>query len=325
MITTTNPVGFNADFGAFLNAPVSQCDIDLSNATLLECIAKKIEVKQRISPRFHKQYFTILRVLNLIQQEYNITLYPQKIGEVFYSFFIPYMVGKNYGASTIKTVIAQLKASLEWSSHYGAKISESYNIASVPTYSKKHISLTPDDVSRIYHFDIDSLDRRKQHKRTLIKVRDMFCLMCNCGLRYSDAKRLTGDHIENGTIHILQQKTQMYAHIDLASMCIHRDMTNEILLRYDNNAPIRIDNTEFDKQLHELMMYCRFNEEIKQEIILDGEITVETKAKHKLITSHSARRTFVVNNAIRGKSALEIMRATGHKTFSAFQKYLCYQ
>ena len=37
-----------------------------------------------------------------------------------------------------------------------------------------------------------------------------------------------------------------------------------------------------------------------------------------------ARRTFATNNVLRGLKTSEIRRATGHKSESAFEKYICY-
>lgn len=122
----------------------------------------------------------------------------------------------------------------------------------------------------------------------------------------------------------MQQKTKAYAHIDLHNLSIHKEMTLDILERYDYTAPYTHDTGEFDKLLHELMYYCKFYDDVRIEYVDKGKVISEIKPKWKLITSHTARRTFVVCNALRGKTAHEIMRATGHTTYSAYDKYLCY-
>jgi len=323
MITNTQYADHN-DFASFLAMPKTARELDLSNATIIDCIYAKIKIKSRTSPRYGKQFSSLIKSITFLEESYNCKLYPSKVSSVFWSYFIPLMQTRYNSINTVRTICSQLKALMSWSSQYGAEISPSYNDCDMPSITLKQIALTADDVSRIYHFDIDSIDRRPQIKRTLHRVRDMFCLMCNLGLRYSDAKRLTKDHFENNVVRVLQQKTKRYAHIDVPNMCIHRDMVYSILEKYEYKASYACDNSEFDKRLHELMEYCHFDDVIQYETIEKGEVVTKKRKKHEMITSHSARRTFVVYNAIRGKSALEIMRATGHKTFSAFQKYLCY-
>lgn len=320
----TIPTQRDCAFAAYLHAPAEQNYLNLTEASLIDCINAKIQIKSRTNAKTKKQYFSLLKALREIQEEYQVAIYPDKISELFYSFFIHCLETKGRKPSSIKTMVSQIKSVVEWSSHYGARISPTYNIVELPKVTVKNISLTPDDVSRIYHLDIDAIPRRSQHLRTLKQVRDMFCLMCNTGMRYSDARRLTREHFEDRTIHILQQKTKIYAHINIHDMSIHEKMTLEILDRYDYKAPYPCDGTLFDRLLHELMQYARFDDNVRLEYVVNGNVKTETKKKYQLITSHTARRTFVVNNALRGKSILEIMRATGHKSFDTFQKYLCY-
>jgi len=199
-----------------------------------------------------------------------------------------------------------------------------YSNVKVPTYEVHRVAFTPDDISRIWHKDLNGLGLRKDLIESLDRVRDMICLMANTGLRYSDARRLTKEHFKNGVIEILQQKTKMFAHIDIARMAIHKEMTIAILEKYDYQAPVTTDLSNFDKKLHMLMKLCGFDDIFQQEVIQNGKVTIKREIKYNLITSHTGRRTFVVNAALRGVPIAEIMRATGHKTYGAFRRYLQY-
>jgi TonB-linked SusC/RagA family outer membrane protein len=55
-----------------------------------------------------------------------------------------------------------------------------------------------------------------------------------------------------------------------------------------------------------------------------NNLEVKYEPKWKLIGSHTARRTFSTNNVLRGLKTSEIRRATGHKSESSFEKYICY-
>lgn len=182
-----------ADFGTFLNSPSQVNTIDLSHSTLLECIDTRIKVKSLRSPNFGKKYHSCIKSIRNLEYTYHCIIMPNKICEQFWYLFIPYLE-ERYKASSINTICSQIKATIAWSARYGANIDVTYDEFDLLKVKSKKISLTPDDVSRIYHLNIDSLPVRSQHKRTLIKIKDMFCLMCNCGLRYSDASRLTKEH-----------------------------------------------------------------------------------------------------------------------------------
>ena len=82
----------------------------------------------------------------------------------------------------------------------------------------------------------------------------------------------------------------------------------------------------YDRYVKQLLKYIgkEFNQTVKRETKINGHIKVDFYPKWKLVTSHTCRRTFITNNVMRGYNAMEIMRASGHKTYTSFEKYLCY-
>lgn len=72
------------------------------------------------------------------------------------------------------------------------------------------------------------------------------------------------------------------------------------------------------------MIHVGLNEIVKREECIAGQIKSESCEKYKLISSHTARRTFATVNILRGHKYTEIRRATGHKSESGFEKYICY-
>ena len=57
---------------------------------------------------------------------------------------------------------------------------------------------------------------------------------------------------------------------------------------------------------------------------INGVITRETKLRYQLISSHSARRSFATINTLRNIPRNKILRATGHSSEKAFNRYICY-
>ena len=62
-------------------------------------------------------------------------------------------------------------------------------------------------------------------------------------------------------------------------------------------------------------------------LCLISMVLIKTKkqiAKVSKISSHVARRTFCTENYRRRQDCEELRRATGHRTYFGYSKYLCY-
>lgn len=317
-------------FRDFLQNPFQNLTIDLSDATLLEAIYALIEVKNKLSPCYGKHYSSLIHHLKNIQKEFHVILIPSHITDVFWFNFIPYLLSKGLSLATIKTVSSQLKTVVGWAAKHRALISDSYDMVKIPPYCHEQIALTLDEVSHIYHFDVSTIKRRTQYIRNMERIKDMFVLSCNLGQRFSDMIRINKSCFDRNIFSILQQKTGHSVRVDIEKMSLDRKTTYHILEKYDYHPPLsskeKSDISSFDKYIKQLLQYIgeEFNQEVKRETKVNGHIKVDYYPKWKLISSHTCRRTFITNNVMRGYTALEIMRASGHKTYSSFEKYLCY-
>lgn len=327
MYTTLASRAVNADCG-FMSYLLSSKDVaftlDLSNASVIQVVKELIKMKSRMSPSYAKSFSTLLFYLNSIEKQFSCTLMPCQITDVFWHYFIPFLLDKGLALSSVKKVCSQLRTALDWGSRYNVKVAPTFDLVKIPPYSRQQIALTADEVSHIYHFDISTIKRKKQHLKKLEEVRDMFVLSCNLGQRFSDMVRIDKSCFDRNTFTILQQKTGTMARVDIDRLCIDKKTTYAILKKYDYKAPVTTDISCYDKYLKELMQYVGFDEKIKREAKINGHIEVKSEPKWKLIGSHTARRTFATINTIRGYKAAEIRRATGHKSESSFEKYICY-
>lgn len=314
-----------SNFLAYLNqSKDSFFTLDLSNATLLEVINELVRMKSKLSPNYVKSFSTLKHHIRQLESHFRCTLMPHQVTDVFWYNFIPFLLNGGLALSSIKKVCSQLRTALDWGARHGARISPTFDLVKIPPYCRQQIALTPDEVSHIYHFDLSSIRRRPQHIRKLDSVRDMFVLSCNLGQRFSDMIRLDKSCFDRNIFTILQQKTGTYARVDIERMSIDRNTTYKLLEKYDYKSPLTTDISCYDKYLKELLQYIGFNEPIKRETKINGHVEVKYEPKWKLIGSHTARRTFATNNIIRGLKASEIRRATGHKSESSFEKYICY-
>ena len=324
-VNTQTAYSPSTDFGTYLQISQDQMFVlDLSGATLLEVIDEQIKVKQKLSPKYGKGLSCLKRHLGIIEKQFGCTLMPVQITDIFWVHFVYHLQQQGLAIPSIKTLCSQLRSALSWASRHRAVISPSYDIIQLPECRHQQIALTPDEVSRIYHFDIRTIKKRPQYLRHIEKIRDMFILSCNLGQRYSDMVRIDESSFEFNKFSIVQQKTGTRAVVDIDKFCIDRRMIYNILEKYDYKAPFGGDISSYNKYLKYLMKEVGLIEEVKRETKVAGFIQTERTAKYKLIGSHTGRRTFITINMLRGIPLHEIMRASGHTSYSSFQKYWCF-
>lgn len=325
-------------FGEYLATSMGNMfTLDLTNSTLIECIDKMCEIKSRSHPNIRQNYRMLVKKLQIIQQMYGCTIMPAMISGVFWNHFIPFLADQGLKYSTIGHIKANLITVLNWSSKYGVKLNPSYSEVDIPNYIPSKISLTPDEISHIYHFKIGMaetysfrskkmLKMRRNKIETLEKVRDMFVLSCNLGQRYSDMVRISPENFKNGIFSIVQQKTGNKCHVPINTLSIDSRITFAILEKYGYHAPYTGDINNYNTYLHELLY--QIGEDFLEDVYIDnkinGIITRETKQRFQLISSHSARRSFATINTLRNIPRSKILRATGHSSEKAFSRYICY-
>lgn len=328
----------NNGFREYLKSSMSNMFVlDLTNCSVIECIDKMCEIKQRSHPHISKQYRMLVNKLRDIEQQFGCTIMPAMISSVFWNHFIPHLADQKLKYSTIGHIKANLLTVLNWSSKYGVKLNPSYSEVDIPNYIPSKISLTPDEISHIYHYKIDEenfysfrykkvIKPFKNKIATLEHVRDMFVLGCNLGQRYSDLVRISPENFRNGIFSIVQQKTGNKCFVPINNLSIDSKITWAILKKYDFHAPYTSNINNYNTFLHELLY--NIGEDFLEEICIDnkinGVIERETKHRYQLISSHSARRSFATINTLRNIPRSKILRATGHSSELAFNRYICY-
>lgn len=311
--------------------------LDLSNCTLIECIDKMCEIKSLSHPRIEQNYRMLVNKLIDVEERFNCTIMPSMISSVFWNHFVPFLSDQGLKYSTIGHIKTSLIAVLNWSSKYGVKLNPSYNEVDIPNYMSSKISITPDEISHIYHFKIGQdesynfrekrvMKMRKNKIATLEKVRDMFVLGCNLGQRYSDLVRISPENFKNGHFTIVQQKTGNKCFVPINTLSIDSRITWAILEKYNYHAPYTGDINNYNGYLHELLY--SIGEDFLDDVYIDnkinGVITREVKKRYQLISSHSARRSFATINTLRNIPRNSILRATGHASEESFVRYICY-
>ena len=309
---------------SFLSEDQDAFTFNLSNATLIECLDKYAEVKKSIHPSVVGTMNQIKNHIRQIEFLSHTTISPKHVTSIFYSKFIEMLTGKGLKLSTISNLCNGIRAVLSWSSDYSAVVHPSYKTVDIKKYSSAKLALTADDVSRIYHFNLDAVKMRPQHRKTLQEVRDMFVLGCNLGQRHSDLVRIERGCCHDGKMIILQQKTKNKGVVNLVDMTLDRKTTFEILERYNYEAPYKGDISKYNLHIRELAKIIFGDETFTVQTVVGNEASIKDVPKSSMVSSHTARRTFATYNyLVRKLPAQDVMRATGHTSDKSFHKYIC--
>ena len=152
----------------------------------------------------------------------------------------------------------------------------------------------------------------------LKKVKSLFLLQIYLGVRVSDLLNIKPANIDfdNNLMHIHQIKTNEYLTIPI------HNLIKEILEQFPDRTIPKISSQRYNDYIKEL---CR-NAGIDQPILLHklyGKKKIEeVKPKWQLISSHTARRTFITLSLKRGILPEYVMKVSGHKSRRSFEKYI---
>lgn len=209
--------------------------------------------------------------------------------------------------STIKGMITKLKYLLEKAYLNGWAVDDSYSDAKVRLNESTFVYLSEKEIARIYFYD--GLTKKQE------EIRDLFIVGCMTGQRYSDYSRLTVDNIVGDNIHVLQQKTKNKAVVPVT------DYVKEIFAKYGGKLPDARCIQYFNKAIKAICKKVGLTDLVVYEEEQADNIVMIKKPKYEMISSHTARRTFVTNMIKNNVERNRIMKCTGHKSSASFDGY----
>lgn len=258
-----------------------------------------------------KNYKVVKKNVQDYQKKHAGTITPQNADIDFYNSFVKYLTSKGLSKNTIGTRIKVIKTVLNYANDRIDNVSQDYkkNAFSKPSEETESIYLTPEELNAIYNL--------KYLPPYLEKVRDMFVIASDTGLRFSDLLRLTKNNINSdNTISIKTQKTGNSVVIPMTPR------VKTIFEKYKYVLPDSISNQKYNEYLKDIARRANIKEPISFTKTIKGMLTTRTVEKCELVTSHTARRSFATNAFLADVPTLAIMKITGHRTESAFMKYI---
>ena len=259
-----------------------------------------------VAPESAKQYRVALNYL----KDYNPNLNYNDVTQDFYNGYMKFLNGNGLALNTIGDQIKKLKAVMNAAQVAGHHRNEAFKGFVKPSEEAENVYLSDKELKEIEHVDLTS-------NPAYDRVRDLFIIGCYTGLRFSDYSRLAPKHIKNGFITIEQKKTTGNVVIPV------HNVVKKIIAKYHGNLPDAITGQKFNEYLKNVCKKVSSLEANESKRRTKGGLrTIATLQKWEMISSHTARRTFCTNQYLHGTPTLTIMKVSGHKTESAFLKYI---
>ena len=254
-------------------------------------------------------YRTVLGHLKSFSNKYHFKLKYENMTDIFYDKFCDYLIKKGLTANSqgrmISVVKTFLRYALDKGLHNNAAFISKFHIH---TKDSTLIALTMPEIKEIINLDLSGNEKMKL-------TRDNFLIQCFTGLRFSDLKRLQPNNVDyyNMVINIVAQKTQ-----DMLTIPI-----TDIMRPYIGSYIFYVPKLSlYNRNIKALCKLAGINQPIERTKFIGGRPLTETKAKYELISSHTARRTFVTLSLSLGILPKHIMGITGHKQLQTMEKYI---
>ena len=95
-----------------------------------------------------------------------------------------------------------------------------------------------------------------------------------------------------------------------------------ILKKYKGILPKKLSIQKMNEYIKAIGLNAKIKADVETRITKGGKIVKTTQPKYKLMSTHTARRTFASVLVLKGVSPYLIMRITGHRTVDSFEKYV---
>lgn len=261
------------------------------------------------------------RTIRTHVEDFATQIYLNNLTENKMQEFIYFLQKKGFRNTTISKYISYLRWFLRWAhqnGYYNGNLHETFKpkLKGVSIASKEIIYLSQQELQKLQQFELP------ENQFYLDKVRDVFLFQCFTGLRYSDVAKLRRTDIKEDVIHVVTQKTIDGLRIEL------NKHSRAILDKYknikfeDNKALPIISNVKMNAYLKVLGRIAGLDEPTRLVYFMKNERIEEVHPKWELLTTHVARRTFVVAALQLGIPPEVIMRWTGHSDYDAMKPYV---
>lgn len=234
------------------------------------------------------------------------------------------LADKGKSSNTILKVLKFIKQVAKMAQDEGVRVG-SLNLRAPKSYHRKartEIRLTFDEIKKIQ--EVKLTDPNEQ------RARDLFLVQCFTGLRHVDVIRLTSEHINlrDGFICIRQQKTGNEVCVTLHKYSL--PIINKYLkdaaaaAHSEAAAPLfaHFKQQYYNRALKSIAEEAKLSDSVREIVYSGPKEVVSDKPKHKLMKSHTGRRSFARLLSNMGLEESIIAEELGHNSISVTRHYI---
>lgn len=276
---------------------------------LNEVFSKFIDIKTpNVVPATIGKYKNVMRHFINFAASTKIDLDLNSIDSQTLDGFSNYLIQNGINNNTTTTYIQVLLDFLNWAleNDYTNNTKFTRYKKLVKEYEPKTIALSLEELSL--------LANHKFNNNRLEKVRDLFLFHIYTGQRYNEISKFKISDVKEGYWIVRQDKTFKEVQVPLITQAI------EILEKYNYELPI-ISNVKYNKYLKEVAKEVGLNREEKIHKRFGSKVQTESKPIHELITTHTARRTFISISSYMNVDERVTKSITGHKNNKMMDLY----
>jgi integrase len=215
--------------------------------------------------------------------------------------------------NTIGKQHKNLKVFLNWC--FDRDIYPRFNMKHIPTEVEEvdNIYLTEEEIERIESIELDEEEEKK--------VRDLFLIGCETGLRFSDFSSLTKDKILNQALRVTPMKTKNSSNKKVVIPVSSR--LKRIIDKYEELPRYNLKKvTDFNKVIRSVCEKAEINDLVIFEKTIANKRNEIKKRKFEEVTSHTARRTFCTLKFLDDMPAEILIKFSGHTSVRNLLRYL---
>jgi len=280
-------------------------------------VAKATKKKVRYAPSTIRLYANLLERIEEYESFYNRVLKFDQVDMDFYNSYFDFLIDKDYGTNTIGKYISRLISTLNIALDEGVNNTRVFQNKSfaAPKVKVDYIALNDHDMERLENM---TFPKRKHLQKAL----DTFLTGCYTLLRVSDYGKIDAtsrttikdqNNREIECLKLIDQKTKKENLVPI------QPKLENLLTKYSYSMP-RIADQKVNEYIKEIAKEAGLIELVP---ITDHDKEIIKKIpKHKLITTHTARRTGATQYFYSGMSPRFIQRLLNHSKLETTENYI---
>lgn len=169
--------------------------------------------------------------------------------------------------------------------------------------------LTEEEITKIENYQTDT--------KSIKKTQALFMIQILTGIRVSDLVKINKNKIDfnNRTLILNTTKTDTAVIIPISEKCIN-------YFKSLNSNDYAFNKSNFNLRIKKMAKKINLDRPALKVSYVGNKRLEEWVPLHEVITSHTARRTFITRLIKKGLPPQTIMKVTGHKSREAFDKYV---